>query len=327
VVFGIVGELAKEEAVSVVVEIPPVLVLLAEIAPEFVLSTSQIILGSPVWQARAVLIENLPRLFPRSVPPEFVRKVTLFQPLSAIRAAIARQLPFVFASGALEDFGQFALAVVGDTDAAVRAAGAAALGTLPETAVNDATPALEIALRDPDPRVQIAAFQGVAKSGFALEAAALSFAEVAILSPWRTKVSLARILPQLVGRIDGETFAQALQALLTDGAANVRRASIETLKELVQKVGVEWRDQVILPIIGEVAQNPDYLLRQSAIEAIAELGLIEDPVARDLIEGIAKDPCPNVRLVLAREVPSGNPLLVELRNDPDPDVAFFASKT
>jgi hypothetical protein len=325
-VLAIVGELAREESASVVVEIPPVLAALGPSQAEFVLSTAEVILASPVWQARAVLVENLPALFPAGAPREFVKKVTLFQPLPAIRAAIARQLPFVFASRALDDFGQFAGALVSDADPAIRVEAATALGALPPEAADVAGPALATALGDREHEVRVAALRSVASSGFALDAAAAQLAGIASEGGWRARTEVARILPKVAKGIDGEALAGVLSALLGDDAAEVRKAAREALPEIVAARGEEWRDDVVLPIVRELAKAEDYHLRKSAIDVVVVLGLADGKLA-DVIQGAAKDTCANVRLVLARELPRGNPVLAELRNDSDPDVAFYAGRT
>jgi hypothetical protein len=95
---------------------------------------------------------------------------------------------------------------------------------------------------------------------------------------------------------------------------------------VVKKFGPEWRDKAIVPIVKALFDAVDYMMRKTAITAILELGIVSE--CADLLKKAAEDPVPNVRLVLARDLPrSEASVLAILQKDPDPDVAFFASRT
>ena len=66
------------------------------------------------------------------------------------------------------------------------------------------------------------------------------------------------------------------------------------------------------------------MLRKSAISAIVVLEMTNE--FKTIMDQAVKDPVPNVRMVLARELPRNSKLLATLAKDSDPDVAFYASK-
>jgi hypothetical protein len=112
-----------------------------------VIGTVDAILVSKIWQAQAVLIANIDKIFPSDPPQELVRKVAESANSSALAAALARQLCFFFKSKcypSLDEFRVFAGALVHSPDAPVRAAVAASLAAMPPQAASVVEPLLAI---------------------------------------------------------------------------------------------------------------------------------------------------------------------------------------
>jgi hypothetical protein len=273
-----------------------------------------------------MLIELLGEVFPGDPPVELIRKITRFQPLPAIRAAVARQLPWIYRSGALTDFPALVNQLVGDSDSSVTIAAVTALAGLPESAATVVEEALRVALGDRDKEVQMAALRTVAATGLAGLAAGSHLAQVSDAGNWRAKVEVAKLIPKIAKVLESKVLTDLVKSLFADDADEVRRATVEAFPKIIEQFGEEWRGTVLLPIIKGLAGSVDYQLRKSAVSAAIILG-VDNADCENVVRNAVKDPVQNVRIVIAKELPRGSQLLELLKGDSDPDVAFYASKS
>jgi hypothetical protein len=150
-------------------------------------------------------------------------------------------------------------------------------------------------------------------------------ANVAAVGNWRAKVDIMELIPKIARSLEREVLSGIVSSLFGDDADQVRTATIGILPALIGEFGETWRIQVIDPLIRQFAKSIDYHLRQTAVIAVISLGL-ENGEFADIITAAATDRVPNVRAIVAKQLPRGNELLAILRGDLDPDVAFYASK-
>ena len=174
----------------------------------------------------------------------------------------------------------------------------------------------------------MAAVQSVAATGIGIKAASNDLSDLICESNWRVKKGIAELTPKIASTMDAAGFNKEIlpivKSLLSDEAADVRSAMISALPALVTKFGTKWRDAELTKIITGLYESPDYMLRKSAISAIVVLEMTNE--FKKIMDQAVKDPVPNVRMVLARELPRNSKLLATLAKDSDPDVAFYASK-
>jgi HEAT repeat protein len=331
IAFKLLTTLVADECVSIAVEVPPVLAVLSPAHRDFVIRTVASILISKIWQAQVVLIANIDKIFPSNPPLELVKKVAGVGHSSTLAAALARQLPFFFESKCyptLDEFRSFATALVHYPDASVRAAVAGSLGSMPPDAAPIVESLLATLLADREQNVVMAALRTASASGSACAAAVRQIQGLLAAQQWRVKVTVAELLPAVAGAFELGTVSSDLvpviKALFLDEAADVRAALVKALPAIVSKLGPAWQSEVMFPMIAEMLASGDYQMRKTAVAAITTLGL--DKELAELVQRAAEDPVPNVRLVAAKELPRGSEVLTRLKSDPDPDVAFFASK-
>jgi HEAT repeat protein len=331
IAFQLLTSLVGDESVSIAVEVPPVLAVLGTSHRDFVIRTVETILTSKIWQAQAVLISNIDKIFTSDPPLELVRKVAGSANSSTLAAALARQLRFFFESKcypSLDEFRVFVGTLVHSPDASVRAAVATSLATMPPDAAPVVEPLLATLLADREQDVAMAALRTASVSGSGCPVAVQQIEGLLRSQQWRVKVAVAELLPAVAAAFQPAAisagFVPVVKALFQDDAADVRAALVRALPALVSKFGEEWQSQVVFPVIAEALKSGDYQIRKTAVTAIASLGL--ERQLPELIQKAAEDPVPNVRLVVAKELPRGSDVLTRLKSDPDPDVAFFASK-
>ena len=334
-IVPVLKSLAADKSAAVAIEVPEALIVLGGLKPELALSLSETVFTSETWQARAVLVSSLDKIFAKNPPKKFLKDVATTASVdtttSVVRASIARQVGFIYKSGCFEkfdDFSQFVTSLITDSDATVRAAVATALASLPQDVSKFIDSSLATLLNDDELDVKMAAVQSVAATGIGIKAASNDLSELICESNWRVKKGIAELTPKIAATMDAAGFNKEIlpivKSLLGDEAADVRSAMISALPALVTKFGAKWRDAELTKIITGLYESPDYMLRKSAISAIVVLEMTNE--FKTIMDQAVKDPVPNVRMVLARELPRNSKLLATLAKDSDPDVAFYASK-
>ena len=329
----LVLELAGDSSAAVSIELPKSIALIAQNAPEAALQASDKIYKSGIWQAKSVLISELHNIFKGKPPKPFLKNVVntaATDQVNVVRASIARQIPFIYESDCLsfDDFQQFVNSLISDSESCVRLAVATALGKLPHTKKGnfDDTTIITL-LNDEELDVRMEALSSVASSGKAISSASKNFTELIKFSNWRIKRNVADLLPKIAAIFDEKRFnseiVPIIKSLLSDEASDARSKASTVLVDLVKRYGQKWEKAILHPIIKELFNSPDYQLRKTAIESVAAIASWDQ--FKDILNKIVGDPCPNVRLVLARNLPGTSPLLDKLKNDADPDVKELAS--
>ena len=334
-IVPVLKSLAGDKSAAVAIEVPEGLIVLGGLKPELALSLSETVFTSETWQARAVLVSSLDKIFAKNPPKKFLKDVATTASMdtaaSVVRASIARQVGFIYKSGCFDkfdDFSQFVSVLITDSEASVRQAVATAIAALPQDISQFIDNSLATLLSDDELDVKMAALQSVAATGIGIKAAANDLSELIQFSGWRVKKGIADLTPKLAATMDAATFTKEIlpivKSLLNDEAADVRSAMIAALPVLVTKFGAKWRDAELTKLINALFDSPDYMLRKSAVSAIVALQMTNE--FQSVLDRAAKDPVPNVRMVLARELPRNSKLLATLAKDSDPDVVFYASK-
>ena len=333
----VLKSLAADKSAAVAIEVPESLIVLGSLKPDLALTLSETICTSEIWQARAVLVSSLDKIFTKNPPKKFLKDVATTASMdttsSVVRASIARQVGFIYSSGCFDqfdDFSQFVSVLITDSEVSVRAAVATSLASLPQDLSSFIDKSVTTLLSDDELDVKMAALQSVASSGIGIKAAANDLSELIRFSGWRVKKGIAELTPKLAATMKEPAFTSDIlpivKALLGDEAADVRTAMVSALPALVAKFGAKWRDAQLAKIITGLFDSPDYMLRKTAISAIVALELTNEKEFEAIISRAATDTVPNVRMVLARELPRGAKILATLAKDSDPDVAFYASK-
>jgi len=146
-----------------------------------------------------------------------------------------------------------------------------------------------------------------------------------------------------VGFFDDKLGALCMQ-WLQDKVYSIRDAAANNLKRLAEEFGPEWAMQHIIPQVLDMITNPHYLYRMTTLRAISLLAPVmgsEITCSKLLpvITSAAKDRVPNIKFNVAKVLQSLisivdqsvvektiRPSLVELAEDPDVDVRFFANQ-
>ncbi|KAK8833805.1 hypothetical protein M9Y10_040253 [Tritrichomonas musculus] len=208
--------------------------------------------------------------------------------------------------------------------------------------------ALSGLLDDGEVEVKLGALKSIAESGVVVNSASKNLRELitndnnndideesGMKMPkrinWRMRKSIAELVPKMASCIDSAQFEkykliEIVRLLINDDADQVRKATVSSLHQLTSKFGEEWTNQVLVPIINDCyfKNKNDYNIRKTAVEAVISLRLRDG--CKELLKAAVSDPVPNVRLVLARDLPrSSTNILQKLMKDEDEDVAYFAS--
>lgn len=264
---------------------------------------------------------------------------------SVIRASIARQLSFIFRSRCFDKdkdgFEQFAKSLMADIDPEVRRAVAESIGGIftNRRVGDEAVPAfIEASLGDLLSDNEVDVISSASKNLRELihddnenDIDEETGMKVPHRISWRMRKNIAELIPKMASKVDEKQFEklkliETVKLLINDDADQVRRSMILALHPLASKYGEDWTNKVLVPIINDCffKNKKDYNLRKTAVEASITLRLKDG--CKELLKAAVSDPVPNVRLVLARELPrTSTHLLQKLMKDDDPDVAYFAS--
>ncbi|XP_025808952.1 serine/threonine-protein phosphatase 2A 65 kDa regulatory subunit A beta isoform-like isoform X3 [Panicum hallii] len=121
---------------------------------------------------------------------------------------------------------------------------------------------------------------------------------------------------------------------------SIRDAAANNLKRLAEEFGPEWAMQHIIPQVLEKINNPHYLYRMTILQAISLLAPVmgAEITCQKLLPVVinsSKDRVPNIKFNVAKVLQSlvpildqstVKPCLVELSEDPDVDVRYYANQ-
>ncbi|GLT34479.1 hypothetical protein SLA2020_089890 [Shorea laevis] len=162
---------------------------------------------------------------------------------------------------------------------------------------------------------------------------------------WRVRLAIIEYIPLLASQLGVGFFNNKLGALcvqwLQDKVYTIRDAAANNLKRLAEELGPEWAMQHIIP---QMTNNPHYLYRMTILGAISLLAPVmgsEITCSKLLpaVINVSKDRVPNIKFNVAKVLQSLiaivdqsvvektiRPCLVELSDDPDVDVRYFANQ-
>jgi len=164
---------------------------------------------------------------------------------------------------------------------------------------------------------------------------------------WRCRLAVIEILPELCKSVGYETFqstfAEFFFKFIVDHYYLIREQTILNVKQLISVYGYERLSENIEDMFQKLLKSDNYLFRMTALTALSKLHDSLDnstfqSLLEDCVNGLRYDKVPNVKFVLIKTVEefkgkiSGpfirsqiTPFLEKLKNDPDCDVAYFAS--
>jgi len=177
--------------------------------------------------------------------------------------------------------------------------------------------------------------------------------ELAEDKSWRVRQAIIEYIPLLATQLGRAFFDEKLSALcmswLGDTVFSIRESAILNLKKLTEVFGLEWAERAIVPKVVAMGQHTNYLNRMTTILAIStiapvlNLNAIEGDILHTVLQ-LATDPIPNIRFNVAKSLEvladtisvsaDGKEIartrivsaLEQLKNDPDADVRYFASR-
>ncbi|CAN7033171.1 unnamed protein product [Brassica rapa subsp. trilocularis] len=117
---------------------------------------------------------------------------------------------------------------------------------------------------------------------------------------------------------------------------SIREAAANNLKRFAEEFGSEWAMQHLVPQVLDMVTNPHYLHRMMVLRAISLMAPVmgsEITCSKFLpvVAEASKDRVPNVKFNVAKLLQSLIPIvdqscLVDLSEDPDVDVRYFANQ-
>ncbi|KAH0916071.1 hypothetical protein HID58_030517, partial [Brassica napus] len=165
---------------------------------------------------------------------------------------------------------------------------------------------------------------------------------------WRVRLAIIEYVPLLASQLGIGFFDDKLGALcmqwMQDKVYSIREAAANNLKRLAEEFGSEWAMQHIVPQVLDMVNNPHYLHRMMALRAISLMAPVmgsEITCSKFLpvVVEAAKDRVPNIKFNVAKLLQSLIPIvdqsvvdktirqcLVDLSEDPDVDVRYFANQ-
>ncbi|KAH0858398.1 hypothetical protein HID58_086659, partial [Brassica napus] len=147
---------------------------------------------------------------------------------------------------------------------------------------------------------------------------------------WRVRLAIIEYIPLLASQLGVGFFDDKLGALcmqwLQDKVHSIRDAAANNLKRLAEEFGPEWAMQHIVPQVLEMINNPHYLYSMTILRAVSLLAPVmgsEITCSKLLPVVITASKDRQVLTVVENMIRPG---LVELSEDPDVDVRFFANQ-
>ncbi|THU72136.1 hypothetical protein C4D60_Mb04t08920 [Musa balbisiana] len=153
---------------------------------------------------------------------------------------------------------------------------------------------------------------------------------------WRVRLAIIEYIPLLASQLGVGFFDDKLGSLcmqwLEDKVFSIRDSAANNLKLLAEEFGPEWAMQHIIPQVLEKINNPHYLYRMTILQAISLIAPVmgADITCQKLLPVViafSKDRVPNIKFNVAKVVEKTiRPCLVEVGEDPDVDVRYFAGQ-
>lgn len=167
-------------------------------------------------------------------------------------------------------------------------------------------------------------------------------------SRWRVRHSAIKFIPLLAEQLGMDMFTESLTDIaadtLHDEASDNREEACNNIRTLYEMFGAEWISSKILPKMGVLSRNENYLIRIQSIRVVSCLA--SGPIDSDFLSSsaipmlseLAMDITPNVKFNVAKclkvlgssldekvideEV---KPILMQLKKDVDQDVVYYAT--
>jgi len=168
---------------------------------------------------------------------------------------------------------------------------------------------------------------------------------------WRIRQSVVEQVPKLARLFGVEMFQSKLEALflcsLRDSVHSVRQAAILNLKEIAETFTAQWTVEHLMPkIMEQYSQSAGYANRVTTLQVLPQVSCVmnAEQIATQIVPLLikaTKDGVPNVRFcacrtiawVLEKKTLSAKevqtlimPTLLELENDSDSDVQYYAQR-
>ncbi|ETI43715.1 hypothetical protein F441_11339 [Phytophthora nicotianae CJ01A1] len=165
---------------------------------------------------------------------------------------------------------------------------------------------------------------------------------------WRIRLAIIEYIPLLAAQLGRDYFeeqlAQLCMAWLVDNVYSIREAATINLKNLTEHFGVDWARTSVVPRISTMHSNTNFLHRLTSLYAVKVLCEAMTPESIQsllipLVVELAQDPVPNIRFNVAKTLEvlgskvdteartaTVTPCLTALLQDSDADVVFFAQR-
>ncbi|KAG6609922.1 protein phosphatase 2 [Phytophthora cinnamomi] len=165
---------------------------------------------------------------------------------------------------------------------------------------------------------------------------------------WRIRLAIIEYIPLLAAQLGRDYFEEQLAELcmswLVDNVFSIREAATINLKNLTEHFGVDWARSSVVPRILAMHSNANYLHRLTSLHAVKVLCEAMTPetiqtLLIPLVVELAQDPVPNIRFNVAKTLEvlgpkvdaeacasTVTPCLTALLQDGDADVVFFAQR-
>jgi len=172
--------------------------------------------------------------------------------------------------------------------------------------------------------------------------------ELAEDTKWRVRLAIINYMPLLAGQLGVEFFDEKLSQLcmtwLVDHLFAIREAATVNLKRLVEKFGIEWAQNTVIPKMLAMARDQNYLHRMTCLFCINVLTEVcgqemAGKLMLPTVLSLANDHVANVRFNVCKTLQKMGPILEataiqgqvkpcleKLNTDADIDVKFFASE-
>ncbi|MEN2500583.1 MAG: protein phosphatase 2, regulatory subunit A, partial [Marteilia pararefringens] len=128
-------------------------------------------------------------------------------------------------------------------------------------------------------------------------------------SKWRVRDDIVKLLPSVITSIkfDDEGSEQLIKTLikmLNDNVYAIRRSVADSIFTLVSKQGLQWANNTVIPMINEMKDSHNYIVRMAYIDNVdLLLDSLDSEAILDIFKSlklVSKDPVPNVRFRLIR---------------------------
>ncbi|KAE8657452.1 Serine/threonine-protein phosphatase 2A 65 kDa regulatory subunit A beta isoform [Hibiscus syriacus] len=137
---------------------------------------------------------------------------------------------------------------------------------------------------------------------------------------WRVRLAIIEYIPLLASQLGVGFFDDKLGALcmqwLQDKVYSIRDAAANNLKRLAEEFGRDWAMEHIIPQVLDMATTSHYLCRNASKDRVANIKFNVAKVLQSFVSIVDKS-------VVEATI---RPCLVELSEDPDVDVRYFATQ-